>query len=68
LGGRAVDFRKGLIERIGIERVEEIESMQWTAKWSVEYLQRLKRVMNKKARRLEKRIATRNEVNQLEEV
>jgi hypothetical protein len=56
LGGRAVDFRKGLIERIGIERVEEIESMQWTAKWSVEYLQRLKKVMLKKARRLEKRI------------
>lgn len=67
LGGSVTNYRKGLIERIGIERVEEIESMQWTAKWSVEYLQRLKRVMNKKARRLEKRIAARSEVNQLEE-
>jgi hypothetical protein len=66
LGGSAVNFRKGLIERIGIERVEEIESMQWTAKWSVEYLQRLKKVMNKKARRLEKRIEARNEFNQLD--
>jgi hypothetical protein len=66
LGGSAVNFRKGLIERIGINRVEEIESMQWTAKWSVEYLQRLKKVMQKKARRLEKRIAAKNEVNQLE--
>jgi hypothetical protein len=56
LGGSAVNFRKGLVERIGIERVEEIESMQWTAKWSIEYLQRLKKVMNKKARRLERRI------------
>jgi hypothetical protein len=67
LGGSHTNYRKGLIERIGINRVEEIESMQWTAKWSVEYLQRLKKVMNKKARRLEKRIEARKEVNQLEE-
>lgn len=66
LGGSAVNYRKGLIERIGINRVEEIESMQWTAKWSVDYLQRLKKVMNRKARRLEKRIEAKNEVNQLE--
>lgn len=57
LGGAHTNYRVGLIERIGIERVEEIESMQWTAKWSIEYLQRLKRIMNKKARRLERRIA-----------
>lgn len=56
LGSNTVEYRKGLIERIGIERVEEIESMQWTAKWSVEYLKRLKKVMNKKARRLARRI------------
>ena len=56
LGGSVVNYRKGLVERIGIERVEDIESMQWTAKWSVEYLQRLKKVMNKKARRLERRL------------
>jgi hypothetical protein len=68
LGSNTVEYRKGLVERITIDRVEEIESMQWTAKWSIEYLQRLKKVMNKKARRLEKRIAARNEVNQLEEV
>lgn len=61
LGSNAVEYRKGLIERIGISRVEEIESMQWTAKWSVEYLQRLKKVMNKKARRLEKRIEQQRE-------
>jgi hypothetical protein len=61
LGGSAVNFRKGLVERIGINRVEEIESMQWTAKWSIEYLQRLKKVMNKKARRLERRIEQRKE-------
>lgn len=60
-GGMHSAYRVGLIERIGIERVEEIESMQWTAKWSVEYLQRLKKVMNKKARRLEKRIESKRE-------
>lgn len=61
LGGAAVNYRMGLIERIGIDRVKEIESMQWTAKWSIEYLQRLKKVMNKKARRLERRIEQRKE-------
>jgi hypothetical protein len=61
LGGSVVNYRKGLVERIGINRVEEIESMQWTAKWSIEYLQRLKKVMNKKARRLERRIEQRKE-------
>jgi hypothetical protein len=66
LGSNTVEYRKGLVERITIKRVEEIESMQWTPKWSIEYLQRLKKVMSKKARRLEKRIAERNEVIQLE--
>jgi hypothetical protein len=59
LGGAVVDYRAGLIERIGITRVEEIEAMQGTAKWTVEYLQRLKKVMQKKARRLERRIEKR---------
>jgi hypothetical protein len=61
LGSNTVEYRKGLVERIRIDRVEEIESMQWTAKWSVEYLQRLKKVMNKKARRLERRIEMKRE-------
>ena len=56
LGGSHTNYRKGLIERKGLEFVERIEAMQGTAKWSIEYLQRLKRVMNKKARRLERRI------------
>lgn len=56
LGGNAVEFRRGLVELIGLEKVEQIEAMQGVAKWSVEYLQRLKRVMNRLAGRLEKRI------------
>ncbi|MDW9242528.1 hypothetical protein C7S13_3074 [Burkholderia cepacia] len=35
--------------------------MQWTAKWNIEYLQRLKKVMNKKARRLQRRIEMKRE-------
>jgi hypothetical protein len=65
-GGMHSDYRVGLIERIGIARVEEIESMNWTAKWDIDYLKRLKKVMQKKARRLEKRIEAKNEANQLE--
>ncbi|CAB3730267.1 hypothetical protein LMG22037_05521 [Paraburkholderia phenoliruptrix] len=45
-GGMHSDFRKGLINRSGLERVEQIEAMQGTAKWSVEYLQRLKKAMS----------------------
>jgi hypothetical protein len=61
LGSNTIEYRKGLVERISINRVEEIESMQWTAKWDIDYLKRLKKVMNKKARRLERRIEQRKE-------
>lgn len=57
LSGNAVEFRRGLTGRIGIERVEAIEAMQGVAKFDREYLVRLKRVMTKKTRRLEKRYA-----------
>lgn len=60
LGGNAVSFRAGLIERYGAEFVEGIESMQGTAKWSVEYLKRLKAVATKRARRLQKRVERAN--------
>jgi Bacteriophage Lambda NinG protein len=55
LAGNAIEFRRGLIERIGVEKVEEIESMQGQGKWSIEYLQRLTKLMAKKKRRTEKR-------------
>lgn len=59
LGSNTIEYRKGLVERYGVEFVERIEAMQGTAKWSIEYLQRLKKVMNKMARRLERRIEER---------
>jgi hypothetical protein len=56
LGGSHTNYRIGLIDRIGIERVEQIEAMQGNGKWSIDYLRRLKQVMNRKAKRLERRI------------
>jgi len=55
LSGNVAEYRKGLVELMGLERVEQIEAMQGVAKWDTDYLKRLKAVMNKKARRLEKR-------------
>jgi hypothetical protein len=57
LGGNAVEMRKGLVNRLGLREVELIESMQGEGRWSIDYLKRLKQVMNKRANRLEKRIA-----------
>ena len=56
LGGVAGKFRLGLIARLGVEKVEALEALQGPAKFTVEYLQRLKRVFARKARRLEKRL------------
>lgn len=36
--GRAVDYRIGLINRIGIDRVEALEANNETAKWSIDEL------------------------------
>lgn len=61
LSGNATEARKGLIGRHGLERVDAIESMQGEGKWSITYLQRLKKVMARLAGRLEKRIAAKGE-------
>lgn len=56
-GGRALDFRKALIAARGIDWVEALDARNETAKFDVDYLRRLKTVMTKKARRMEKRYA-----------
>lgn len=40
-GGRAVDYRIGLIARIGLAAVEALEADQATRKWSIEELQQI---------------------------
>jgi len=53
--GNAVDFRIGLIERIGVELVEKLESDNEPRKFDVDYLKRVKRIFNKRARWYKKR-------------
>ncbi|MDR6389202.1 recombination protein NinG [Paraburkholderia phenoliruptrix] len=59
--GNLTEYRPRLITKIGLERVELLEQESPVRKYDIEYLKRLKKVMNKKARRLERRIEQRKE-------
>ncbi len=61
LSGNAVEYRIRLIERIGLERVERLESDNEPRRFDIPYLQRIKSVFTRKARALEKRRARRQE-------
>jgi hypothetical protein len=54
LAGNVLAYRKGLIERIGLTRVEQIESDQTVRKYTKEGLQEIARHYNAEARRLKK--------------
>lgn len=56
LSGAAVETEKGLIARLGAERVERIKYMQFDAKFTIDYLERLKKLFNKRAKFYENRI------------
>lgn len=53
--GNAVDYRLGLIRKIGIEKVEALENDNAPRKFTIEYLKRIKRIFSKRARMIEKR-------------
>lgn len=53
-GGNIGAYRPRLIEKIGRERVEWLESQTQPKKWERDYLMRFKRVMGKRLRRVEK--------------
>ena len=55
LSGSAVDYRIGLIERIGVERVERLENDNTPRKFSIEYLKRFRKIFNRRARLVERR-------------
>lgn len=55
--GRAVDYRIGLIRRIGLERVEALESNSTAIKWTREGLRAVRDTYRAKARELEKACA-----------
>lgn len=55
LSGNIEGYRPRLIERIGLERTEWLLAQNTLARYDIEYLKRLKAVMSKKLKRLEKR-------------
>ncbi|MGX1904013.1 recombination protein NinG [Enterobacter asburiae] len=61
LSGNAVEYRIRLIERIGQERVERLESDNDPRRFDIPYLQRIKSIFTRKSRALEKRRARRQE-------
>ena len=50
LSGNVVDYRICLIRRIGQDRVDRLECDNSIRKFDIEYLKRIKRIFNKKAR------------------
>jgi hypothetical protein len=56
-GGEMLAFRRALVAEHGAEWVEALEARQEVAKFTVDYLVRIKRIFTKKANRLEKRHA-----------
>lgn len=54
-GGMPMAFRQHLVRDHGEDWVTRLEAMQHVAKFDVDYLKRLKAVITKKVRRLEKR-------------
>jgi len=55
LSGNIEGYRPRLIERIGLERTEWLLAQNTLARYDIDYLKRLKAVMTKKLKRLEKR-------------
>ena len=50
LSGNLINYRMNLIKKIGQEKVDWIESANFSNKYSEEYLRKVKRVFNKKIR------------------
>lgn len=50
LGGNYSEYRIKLIDRIGLDYVEKLENNNTPTKFTIDYLKRIKRIFNKKAR------------------
>lgn len=55
LSGNIAALRIGLIDRIGLEKVEALESNCESKKYDIEYLKRIKRIFTARAKRLKMR-------------
>ncbi|MEE8043593.1 MAG: recombination protein NinG [Thermodesulfobacteriota bacterium] len=56
LSGNIVEYRKNLLQLIGPEKLEALETNNAYRKFTREYCERVKRIFNKKARILNKRL------------
>lgn len=56
LSSNAIEYRKGLIIKIGLEEVEKLESINGIKKFSIDYLSRLKVIFTKKCNRIKSRL------------
>jgi hypothetical protein len=52
--GNAVDYRLELINRIGVNLVDRLEADNEPKRFTIDYLKRVKRIFNKRARRVDK--------------
>lgn len=50
LSGNHVEYRKGLIERLGVEQVEQLEADNRPRKYTLEQLKRIADIFNRRAR------------------
>ena len=55
LSGNAVGYRAGLIDRIGLERVERLEQENSPRRFDSDYLDRVKRIFTKRAKLYERK-------------
>jgi len=55
LSGNVVEYRKGLIARIGAKRVEQIEMGNNPRKFTIDYLKRVKKIFNYRKRLYERK-------------
>jgi hypothetical protein len=54
LSGNIAAYKPRLIEKIGLEKVEWLESQTQLVKYDIEYLKRYKKVIGKRLKRMEK--------------
>lgn len=55
LSANLVPYKENLIKKIGLEKFEKLETDHSTKKYSVEYLERLRKVFNKKIKLYERK-------------
>ena len=58
LSGNAVQYRQGLIERIGLQAVEELEADNTVKKWSIDDLKQIKELYKNKLKEMQKNDTT----------